>query len=140
MNNPPTPRVQTCTTPSNDSADWEPDYKDVYELDTACQQAVIPLATTGFREAGYDVRQAEKAPYHRVYFFKLKRLTAPRFVHERDLLHHVLGILAGVGLSVPKDSPEVNRNGDRILVAFMWEPDAVQKGKSRRARRVRVGG
>lgn len=128
------PNAIMNSAPANPFADWEPDYKDVYELDPVCEQSVIPCATRGFREAGYDVRQAEKVPYHPVYRFRLKRLTAPRFVHERDLEHHVLEILAGVGLSVPKDTSGADRNGDRILVAFMWEPDAIQKGKSRRAR------
>ena len=134
------PNAIMNSAPANPSADWELDYKDVYELDTSCEQAVIPLATRGFQEAGYQVRQAEKAPHHPVYIFKLKRLTAPRFQCDRDLLHHVREILTGVGLSVPKDAPMAHRNGDRILVTFLWQPNAIQEGRSRRTRRVRVGG
>ena len=69
MNNPPTPRFQTCATHADESADWEPDYKDVYDLDTMCQQAVIPLATTGFPGGGIRRPAGQKSALSpRLYF------------------------------------------------------------------------
>ena len=47
------------------------------------------LATRGFEAAGYEVRRAEKAPYHPLFVIKLKCLTAPRFAGRRELEAHV---------------------------------------------------
>ncbi|MGA2862963.1 MAG: hypothetical protein ABSF95_00580 [Verrucomicrobiota bacterium] len=115
------------------------DYKDLYFPLPGSEQAVLPRATTAFQAAGYEIRQGEKAPYHPVYIFKLKRLTAPRFVSQRELQDHVREILSGVGLAVPKDPPLAHQTGDRILVTFIWH-DARQEGNTRRTRRVPMGG
>jgi hypothetical protein len=62
MNSPSLSWFQTSVVKGSDPAD-DVDYKDVYFPDLGSEQAVIPLATTAFRAAGYKVRQAEKAAY-----------------------------------------------------------------------------
>ena len=99
------PNPKPSVMEANGFAD-EVDYKDVYFPDPGSELDVLMLATMGFREAGYLVRQAEKAPHHPVYFFKLKAPPGPpRFVRHRDFQDHLRGILSRVGLLLPKSSP-----------------------------------
>jgi len=116
---------QTFLTAVDDSDD-DFDFKDLCSDDPGIDQATtplatIPLATTAFQAAGYEVREAEKSEYHPVYTFKLTRLTAPRFASLRELNLHVWQILCGVGLRVPRNPPLASRYGGRIIVSFIWD-------------------
>ncbi len=136
----PLPKLKAFVMGANDLAD-EVGYKDVYFPDPGSGQDVILLATMGFREAGYLVRQAEKAPHHPVYIFKLKAPPGPpRFVRHRDFRDHLREILSRVGLPMPKDSPLSERNGDRVLVSFVLQPGTGHRRKVKRTRRVPVAG
>ena len=117
------------------------DLKEVAFPDLGSEQEVILLATTGFEQAGYQIRQAAKAsPYHPVFIFKLKAPPGPpRFIRQRDFQAHLRQLLSGVGLELPKDAPLVERNGDRILVTFLWQTDTRPGGRAKRIRRVPVG-
>jgi hypothetical protein len=100
----------------------ELDYKDVYFPDPGSDQDVLALATMGFRDAGYVVRQAQRIPCHRAYAFRLKAPPGPPiFVRHRDFQDHFRKILCGIGLPVPKDSLLLDRNGNRLLVAFLLQ-------------------
>lgn len=115
------------------------DYKEVYYPDPGSDEAVILLAQTAFEEAGYVVKRAEKAIYHPVFAFRMKTPPGPPpFVRQRDLQAQLRQLLSLVGLDLPKDAPLVERNGERLLVTFIWQPDTKQGGK-RRIRRVPVG-
>jgi hypothetical protein len=117
------------------------DYKEVYflEPDPFTEQGVLHLARTAFEAAGYDIRQAAKAPYHPVYIFRLRRMTAPRLVQDRDLRDHFHQVLSGVGLVLPKDAQLAQRNGDRLLVTFLWQTKSTNGARTRRTRRMPVG-
>jgi hypothetical protein len=136
----PLPKLKAPVMGANDLAD-DVGYKDVYFPDPGSEQNVLVLATMGFREAGYLVRQAEKAPHHPVYIFKLKAPPGPpRFVRHRDLRDHLREILSRVGLPMPKDSPLADRNRDWILMIFVLQPNESPKRNPLRPRRGRVGG
>ena len=121
------PNPKPSVMEANGSAD-EVDYKDVYFPDPGSELDVLILATMGFRAAGYLVRQAQKIPYHRAYAFRLKAPPGPpRFVRHRDFQDHFSKILCGIGLTVPTDSLLLDRNGDRLLVAFHLQSTPTQQ-------------
>ena len=61
MNTSLLPRLQASALEADDPAD-DFDYKDVYFPDLGSEQVVIPLATTAFQVAGYEVRRPRKRP------------------------------------------------------------------------------
>lgn len=117
------------------------DYKSVFHPDVDSEAGILQLATVAFQANGYEVKAAKASPYHPVYVFKMKAPPGPpRFIRQRDFQAHLRQLLSRVGLELPKDAPLVERNGDRILVTFLWQPDARPGGRAKRIRRVPVGG
>jgi hypothetical protein len=131
-------RSAPCQTASAETC--EPCFKDVFYPDLGSDQAVIMLARIAFQAVGFEIREGQRTPYHPVFVFKLRTPPGPpRFVRQRDLQSYLRQTLSDVGLPMPKDAPLVQRNGERLFVAFMLKQDSQQRGR-RRTRPVAVDG
>jgi len=89
-------------------------------LEVCCQPAHIVI-TTALTEAGFDVRRIEKHWFHNCWEVLMRRSTAGLAPQHRLAARQVRLILADAGVYVEPDAISIDRRGERIQVAFIYD-------------------
>lgn len=118
-----TRQSRNCLPASVPNSDYQTEeYKEVYQLTGAAGQ--FQKIQSAFVDAGFSILKAELSPHRpvAVVVLRLDGRAVPRFSHEPEFRDHILQILNGVPIWFNEADVTIERSGDRILVAFLWEP------------------
>ena len=98
--------------------------KDVfYPEDTTGELSMAYRLRSKFEAAGYRIKVVEKpSQYHDVWVIEAIRQSAPHFSNNAEFLGHVIQILRGAEINVPKANVTAQRTRDRIIVNFLSFP------------------
>lgn len=101
----------------------EEGFKDLYfPTGEALQFLHLEMA---FQEAGYQIQMTELSPHRPpVAVLHLVRRKAPRFSDAAQFAEHVRQVLESAEIHVPRADLTSEQTGNRVLVAFLWQPPA----------------
>ena len=72
-------------------------------------------------KAGFDVRSIQKHWFHDCWEVRMRRGTAHLAAQPREAVRQVRRVLADAGVDVERDAISLDRSGERIHVAFVYD-------------------
>lgn len=94
-------------------------------LENCCQPAQIVIKEA-LAEAGFEVHSIQKHWFRDCGEVRMRRGTAPLAAQPREAVRQVRRVLADAGVNVERDAISLDRSGERIHVAFVY--DGSQEG------------
>jgi hypothetical protein len=91
-----------------------------YFLEVCWQPAHIVIKEA-LSKAGFEVRNIQKHGLHHCWEVRMRRGTATLAAQPREAVRQVRRVLADAGVNVERDAISLDRSGERIHVAFIYD-------------------